>query len=398
MPKEQKSILLITEWPDPRFLRGVARYARSAGWHVGLDYVYGRGLPWGWKGDGCLASSFNREVAEFTASLEGPVVDLYVPRDDRPYSSICEDNVAIGRMAAEYFLGRGFQHYACYFQDLEPFSAERMGAFSERVSEEGFAVHPMDWGKEMEKGRSGWAARQEWLAEELQKFPQPLAVFCQDDQLAVSVIEVCREVGLEVPHQIAVMGVGDLELAGDCSPVPLSSVRIDFEEFGYRAAALLDQVMAEDGKGLHAERVAPTDIVERTSSSTLALSHPEAMQIARMWLENFAEPEIVSTAMEAVGMTRRQFGEVTRRELGLSPAKLLEVIRLHKAFDLLANTDYTVDGIASMTGLHNRVRLQRIFRARFGMTPGEWRKFGGQETDTTLPGLLALYQQDASAN
>ena len=50
MDQEQKSILLITEWPDPRFLRGVARYARAEGWHLGLDCVYGRGLPWGWKG------------------------------------------------------------------------------------------------------------------------------------------------------------------------------------------------------------------------------------------------------------------------------------------------------------------------------------------------------------
>ena len=36
MSSKQKSVLLMVSWADPRFLRGIARYAKGAGWHLNI--------------------------------------------------------------------------------------------------------------------------------------------------------------------------------------------------------------------------------------------------------------------------------------------------------------------------------------------------------------------------
>ena len=290
MNKNQKSILLVAEWPEPRFLRGVARYAREASWHLSLESIYGNCLPWGWKGDGCLASCFLKEYADFSASLDMPVLDLFCPQEGRTYPTICEDNHAIGCMGADYLCERQFRHLAVYRMADEPFTVERMEGFTRRLEEKGFQAEDLFWNDDEQSGRENWHARKTWLLRKLKALPKPAGIFCIDDRMAVSVIEVCVEAGIDVPHEISVLGVGDMELAGDYSPVPLTSISIDFEAFGYRAAAMLGDML--EGKQLPEQhvRIAPAGIKERISTSTFALTHPDGQVAMRCLLERAFEP------------------------------------------------------------------------------------------------------------
>ena len=66
----------------------------------------------------------------------------------------------------------------------------------------------------------------------------PTAVACTSDMLALAVVAAARERGLDVPGDLSVTGFDDSPLAALASP-PLTSVRVDYAEFGEAAAAAL---------------------------------------------------------------------------------------------------------------------------------------------------------------
>jgi DNA-binding LacI/PurR family transcriptional regulator len=90
------------------------------------------------------------------------------------------------------------------------------------------------------------------------------AVACTSDVLALAVVAAARERGLEVPGDVSVTGFDDSPLAALSSP-PLTSVRVDYAEFGEAAAAAL---LAAIG-GEPAPEYVPSapELVERASSA-----------------------------------------------------------------------------------------------------------------------------------
>jgi DNA-binding LacI/PurR family transcriptional regulator len=66
----------------------------------------------------------------------------------------------------------------------------------------------------------------------------PTAVVCTSDTLAMALLGVARERGMNVPEDLSVTGFDDSLLAALSSP-PLTSVRVDYAEFGAAATATL---------------------------------------------------------------------------------------------------------------------------------------------------------------
>ncbi|KAF1020399.1 MAG: HTH-type transcriptional regulator GntR [Paracidovorax wautersii] len=70
-------------------------------------------------------------------------------------------------------------------------------------------------------------------------------MFCNNDLLAAGVLFECRERGLKVPRQMAVMGLGDMPIAAAASP-RLTTIRVHRRRMGEIAARLLMERL--DGK------------------------------------------------------------------------------------------------------------------------------------------------------
>lgn len=72
----------------------------------------------------------------------------------------------------------------------------------------------------------------------LERHPRADAVFFATDVLAIGGLLECRRRGIDVPRQLAIAGLGDLELSGEFIPA-LTTVRVPSYEMGRRAAELL---------------------------------------------------------------------------------------------------------------------------------------------------------------
>ena len=87
---------------------------------------------------------------------------------------------------------------------------------------------------------------------------------CGSDALAMAVVAEARARGLEVPGDVSVTGFDDSPLAALASPA-LTSVRVDYAEFGAAAAAAL--LAAIGGEPAPAYSASAPELVVRASTS-----------------------------------------------------------------------------------------------------------------------------------
>jgi DNA-binding LacI/PurR family transcriptional regulator len=92
----------------------------------------------------------------------------------------------------------------------------------------------------------------------------PTAVVCTSDTLALAIIAAAGERGLAVPRDLSVVGFDDSLLAALSSP-PLTSVRVDYAEFGSAATAALLAILA--GREAPAYKPSTPELEVRGSTS-----------------------------------------------------------------------------------------------------------------------------------
>lgn len=94
---------------------------------------------------------------------------------------------------------------------------------------------------------------------------RPTAVFAANDLSAIGIMDVAREVGLEVPGDLSVIGFDDIPEATRTSP-PLTTVRQPIQALGRTAASMLLTLMG--GHALDQTHVKlPTRLVARASTA-----------------------------------------------------------------------------------------------------------------------------------
>lgn len=104
----------------------------------------------------------------------------------------------------------------------------------------------------------------------LQMNDQPTAVFCASDQIAFGLIAELTAGGLNVPHDISVVGFDDIDLSEHYIPA-LTTMRQDRFGLGKRAANMLMSRMNEDSSdSLHEIVVLDVELIQRHSSATVA--------------------------------------------------------------------------------------------------------------------------------
>jgi LacI family transcriptional regulator len=98
----------------------------------------------------------------------------------------------------------------------------------------------------------------------------PDALFALNDALALSTLEVLYELGIRVPDDVALMGMGDLPFTAYAG-VSLSTMKEPIEEMGREAAKLMLELIAHPGKG-PVERLIPC--LELKARRTTMPYHP----------------------------------------------------------------------------------------------------------------------------
>jgi LacI family transcriptional regulator len=287
-------------------------------------------------------------------------------------SEVCPDSHQAGRMAAEHLLERGFQQYAFVGVGGDyPWSERRGRGFAERLAEAGLSGHVFPVPRTAPAGH--WAREQAVLGQWLRRLPKPVGVLACDDDRGRQVLEACRGAGLQVPDDVAVVGVDNDELLCELSDPPLSSVALGTEKAGYEAAALLSGLMS--GRIGQSRRilVEPTHVVTRYSTDILAMGDRSVAVALRFIRDHANRPIGVVDVVRQVGGSRRTLELRFQQVLGRSINRELQQARLERAKRLLIETDLPVVDVAAAAGFNSSNYLIRFFRRELGLSPRAYR-------------------------
>jgi len=365
------------------FLRGILRYSQTHGpWglHVSLGDVNDLTLPnmKAWNGTGIIARISNQTVADavLRAKLPTVVIDL----DDQwlatdQFANAIElrtDSRAIGIMAAEYFLERNYHHFAVVGEVNEcNWSRLRVTSFCERLAEAGFAYHiyvprkshDPDWGVE-QKRLSGW----------LRSLPKPAAIFITTDARGQQVLDACLAANLQVPEELAVLGVDNDEFICEIAFPSLSSITMNTEQRAYEAAEMLHMMMErkiKNGKVIYYE---PLSVITRKSTAIFHTTDAVVAKSLKFINDNIEKNIGVPEVTKAVGVSRRVLEKRFQNELNRSIQKEIQRVRFQRIQLLLLRTKMTLAEIARVSGFSSENYMQRAFRKKFNMTMNQYRK------------------------
>lgn len=378
---DQPSILVAFDWFDHRIYKGIARFAVQANWHLSPYLFSDRNVPFNWPGDGAI-TCYGPTLAPFIDSLTMPKVDVSVAKMPETVPRVVNDNLLIGRLAAEHFLKRGFHHFAFFRWPVVDVNPIRYQAYRDALVEAGLEedhLHIIE--QPGARTLRDWAAHEKAILDQLEKLPRPLAVFTGQDNLGATLIEVCVRNGIHVPEEISVLGVDNIEFLCDCLAVPMSSVDSRLEELGYQAAKQLQRRMdGEIGDDEPPLLISPGRVVNRRSTDVLAVPHAGVAKALRLMRAAFGTPMTLDDVCEHVGMSKRGLEKAFRTHLQRSPAAELRRIRIDHAKRMLTQTDTKIEAIALDCGYCNSSNLSLAFKRDTKLSPRAYRrKFRDQE-------------------
>lgn len=365
---------------DARILHAISNYNRlNRRWAAFIDdqafskknpdYVLNR--DW----DGIISKEPAPEL--FARCLERgiPCVDLSdYPPQIPGIPKIHPDNRAVGHMAAEYFIEKGYHNFAfCGFSN-KPWSMDRKAGFLEALDlvhrEPSIfeSEHPefteADWDKRNVRDIRCW----------IENIPKPLAVFSANDLRGLQVIDACSTLNVHVPEEVSVLGVNNDTLRCELSNPQLSSISLNCESYGQSAAKLLDKLM--DGKSVGEMNILiePRTVVTRRSTDAFCIEDQNVAAALHLIKNKAHEGITVDWVVKQLKISRSSLERNFRKYLGKTPQVEIRDVQIQKIKQLLLETDYTLAHIAGLTGFEHPEYMAVVFKKDTGQTLNKYRQ------------------------
>ena len=376
-------ILLLTDFSSGysrNLLKGIVRYSKEVGnWsfqRMPLYYrmLYGENgvVEWAkkWQADAIIAQLSDVNI-ELLNDLNIPIIVQNYRDRNKAVSNLTGDYFNTGVMAAKFFLNRGYRNFAFYGFKGAIWSRERADGYSHEIEKQEYKLAILE---NDNKDREEWSYNHTVLGNWLQSLPKPVALFACDDHFALQISETCNVYNINVPDDIAILGVDNDDLLCNISDPPLSSIVLDVENGGYNAGKLLHQLITKEITEPFNIVVNPLIIERRKSTEKYAVSDKNIRTILNYIEKNYANHLSVEELVKQVPLSRRVLEKKFKEETGESLYQYIQNYRIDQFTRLLITTDYSLFEAALQSGFENYKNVSRVFRKYKSLSPAEYRK------------------------
>jgi LacI family transcriptional regulator len=379
-PRHIPRVLLLVETSGAigrGVIEGIGRYAAENGpWSIQYEYRALDTMPphWlkDWKGDGIITRTFNARQAKVLQTTKLPRVEvLGLPKYG--IAEVRTDFALEAQLAVDHFWDHGLRNFAYFSCGDAWWIRASFENFNRLLKERGCrcALYRTPiCGQDMRS----WDVRYvPDLIEWLQGLPRPVGILTPGDIYAVHLLDICREVEIAVPEEIAILGRGNDAVICETVRPTLSSLEPGTRLVGYEAARMLDMKMA--GKRVPKEiLIPPVSVTVRQSTDVMIIEDADVVQ-AMQFIRDFACDGIdVLRVAEEVGLSRRVLERRFLRFLGRTPKAEIMRNRIDRAKMLLAQTDKSRESIARKCGFTSPEYFSKAFYRLVGMKPHAYRK------------------------
>ena len=356
---KSKSVLVsLDPFSLPR-LEAILAYAREHAWTVILeDRLPEGGLD---RIDGALVSLRGRkgqlDKVKALQRRNKPVVDLTIACPKVKLPRVISDHMALGAFAARHFLERGFTNFAWYSSGSSHVHDLRRQGFVQTLRHAGINLSNLS---------------------NLSTLPRPLAILAYDEPDASRVIEACRTLRLDVPGDVAVLGIGNDPFLCENGDITISSVDQGLAPAAREACKLLDKLMSHNQTIKQSNNrtilIPPVGVIPRASTDTLA--HPDpTVRAAFVYIHrHLGKPFGSAEVSEGIGVARSTLDHLFTEKVGHSIGREILNQRILRAKRLLKDGTTPLNAIARFCGFCNASYFTNTFRRETGLTPKAWRK------------------------
>jgi len=356
-------------------LQGIARYAQLVDWRLHYEQGgLGREEPeWlqDWDGDGVVTRARRQKYSAMLGRRGIPVVGWSGDTEGVAVEDIPNlDEEAVGELAATYFLGKGFRHFAFIGHQDAMWSSKREEAFQAVVQDAGHG--PLHVRNTLFGGR-GSRKSEEADRDFLLSLPVPCAVLCVTDERGAQILGLARECGRAVPELLSILGIDNDPLLCQIAHPPLSSIDTNPVALGTAIAKRLDRLMSGDDPG-DPPKIRPVGVVERASTAWEAVADPHLVQALAFVRRSVGKRISVDDVARASGISRRALEYRFQEYFQTTVAAYLRQRTVDGIKKLLLETDFPLPRIADILGIERLQQLHMLFRKAEGCSPVRYRR------------------------
>lgn len=286
--------------------------------------------------------------------------------------NITSDYFTTGEMAAQFFLSKGFTHFAFYGYEDTVWSDERCEGFFRCIESAGYGANFMEYKRQ--RLEDLWFYESTPLVNWLKSLPSHTALFCCDDNQGNKITEVCNFSGIQIPLDVAVLGVDNDTTTCNLSDPTLSSVNLNIEKGGYETASLIARMMKHDPNAPRNVIIQPRGVIARMSTNIFATDDPSILKAMEYIHSNLASPLCVKDVLRELPLSRRLFEIRFKQITGQSVYNYIMTHRMGLFARMLQESDKPIADLAAEIGMNNYGNLARQFKAVKGCTPTEYRQ------------------------
>ena len=378
-------LLIISDFTEAfpsKLLSGIVRYSRrKEQWvicrmppayksHIGIPGVVKWAKDWG--ADAVIGQFEQSDDVELFARNGIVCVAQDFKQRFKSIPNITADYIGTGRMAARYYLERGFKHFGFFGFNQVCWSDERYEGFRREVEEAniGATIHVYN----MQDIDHLWYYERDKLREWLRSIPKPIGIMACDDNQGNNLVEACHSAGVKIPSEVSVMGVDNDELLCSLGSTALSSIYVDIEDGGYRTAELIETMVANPDVRMRDVVLRPVKVIERISTAAFATDDLQIQKAVKFIHQNYQKKISVKDVMEEVALSRRLLERRFKSVTGQTLYQYISDQKIRHFAELLHETNDQVVNIALSLGETDTKSISRRFKQIYGCSPMEWRE------------------------
>ena len=269
--------IMIADITNPFFgqlIRGIEDVLSSAGYGIFLantnedlekeiNYLE-RMVRWGADGLLMFGSRASSEMLAELIDESIPIVSENSQAERGNMTIMKVDNIQGAHLAVQHLAQSGCRRIAHLGGPaLREATDSRMVGYQQALESVGYPFDPKLVWRCSPSIRGGYQAAIQFFKEE-----RPDGVFCYNDLIAIGTLVACRQLGLRVPQDVAIVGFDDIAMAALVDP-GLSTIRVRQVEMGRFAGRLLLDRLSSGNSTVDYVTV-PVELVVRRSTDPAA--------------------------------------------------------------------------------------------------------------------------------
>jgi LacI family transcriptional regulator len=204
----------------------------------------------------------NEAVAKVLHRQTQPIVLVDAYANDEEYDAVVTDNAAGAYRATTHLIQNGHRYIAMMgsTSDGYPSIQERRNGYLRAVHEHGLTAEFVDCDHTLDSTTPVADAF-------LRQNERITAVFCANDEVAISLMRVAQSMGIRIPQDLSVVGFDNIQLAHLVAPA-LTTMRVDKAGMGRLAAQFLSNRIQFPEAG-YVKSVIHPSLIERDSVANI---------------------------------------------------------------------------------------------------------------------------------